>query len=159
MLPTRKKGWSPVGQAPSHVGDRRATQIQISDVFRRAMITHAQRVRCPAHAGSIFDVCVCVSLSLSFLVSSPTTMKSAMKCDKHCELQESCFFCMSGTPTKQKSMYDKWMRYRVVPNLPSNFRWARTTWPRLTDALHTYLFLLISNYIYIFGAFFLELIM
>ena len=37
-----------------------------------------------------------VSLSLSFLVSSATTMKSAMKCDKHCELQESCFFDMSG---------------------------------------------------------------
>ena len=30
-----------------------------------------------------------VSLSLSFLVSFPTTMKSATKCDKHCELQES----------------------------------------------------------------------
>ena len=37
-----------------------------------------------------------VSLSLSFLVSGPTMMKSAMKCDKHCELQESCFFDMSG---------------------------------------------------------------
>ena len=37
-----------------------------------------------------------VSLSLSFLVSSPTTMKSAMKCVSHCELQESCFFDVSG---------------------------------------------------------------
>ena len=27
-----------------------------------------------------------VSLSLSFLVSGPTTMKSAVKCDKHCAL-------------------------------------------------------------------------
>ena len=34
-------------------------------------------------------------LSLSFLVSAPTTMQSAMKCDTHCELQESCFFYMS----------------------------------------------------------------
>ena len=70
------------------------------------------------------------------------------------------FICLV-TPTKQKSMYDKRMRYRVVPNLPSNFRWARTTWPRLTGALHTYpfcFFELNSNYIYIFGAF-LELIM
>ena len=48
---------------------------------------------------------ICVSLSLSFLVSSPTTMKSAMKCDKHCQLQESCLFDMSGY-TKQNSMYD-----------------------------------------------------
>ena len=27
-----------------------------------------------------------VPLSLSFLVSGPTTMKSAVKCDKHCAL-------------------------------------------------------------------------
>ena len=27
-----------------------------------------------------------VSLSLSFLVSGPTTMKNAVKCDKHCAL-------------------------------------------------------------------------
>ena len=36
------------------------------------------------------------------------------------------------------------------PDLPSNFRWARTTWPRLTGALHTIsvlFFDVISNYI------------
>ena len=67
------------------------------------------------------------------------------------------FICL-GTPTKQKSMYDKRMRYRAVPNLPSNFRWARTTWPRLITYISVLFFELISNYIYIFGAFF-ELIM
>ena len=58
-------------------------------------------------------------------------------------------------------MYDKRMRYRVAPNLNSNFRWARTTWPRLTGALHNIsvlFFELVSNYKNIIGAFF-ELIM
>ena len=66
------------------------------------------------------------------------------------------FICL-GTPTKQKSMYDKRMRYRVVPNLPSNFRWARTTGqdsPRHHIHIRFVFFELISNYIYIFGAFF-----
>ena len=32
---------------------QRASHIQISDDFRKAMITCARRARCPAHAGSI----------------------------------------------------------------------------------------------------------
>ena len=56
-----------------------------------------------------------VSWSLSFLVSAPTTMKSAVKCDKHCAL----------TCCSQPTLY---------------FRGARTTWPRLTGALHTHPF-------------------
>ena len=31
-------------------------------IFRRAMVTHAWRARCPAHAGSIFDECVIVTV-------------------------------------------------------------------------------------------------
>ena len=56
--------------------------------------------RCPvgdrAQFSTVCSQCLSVSLSLSFLVSSPTTMKSAMNRDRHCELQEICFFDMSG---------------------------------------------------------------
>ena len=48
------------------------------------------------------------------------------------------FICL-GTPTKQKSMYDKRTRCRAVPNLSLKLQ-LRTTWTRLTGALHTYPF-------------------
>ena len=76
-----------------------------------------------------------VSLSLSFLVSGPTTMKSAVKCDKQCAL--TCCSQLQISDGQEPHGQDSLGHYITYPFC---------------------FFELISNYICIFGAF-LELIL
>ena len=80
-----------------------------------------------------------------------------VKCDKHCELQESCFFYMSGLhPQNRSPCMTRGCAIVLFPTYPQTSDGARTH--RGISYISVLFFELISNYIYIFGGLF-ELIM